>query len=83
MPFILPEALTGAAAEPPCQALSDFTSYKALFHSLQRPRFLLSWREGDSVLTDLRSSRLERAIGVVYRPETERQSHYFKARLPE
>jgi hypothetical protein len=58
-------------------------SYEALFHSLQRPRFLLSWREGDSVLTDLRSSRLERAIGVVYRPETERQSHYFKARLPD
>jgi erythromycin esterase-like protein len=58
-------------------------SYEALFHSLQRPRFLLSWREGDSVLTDLRSSRLERAIGVVYRAETERQSHYFKARLPD
>ncbi len=26
--------------------------------------------------------RLERAIGVIYRPETERQSHYFRARLP-
>jgi erythromycin esterase-like protein len=26
---------------------------------------------------------LERAIGVVYKPETERQSHYFESRLPE
>ena len=31
----------------------------------------------------LRGPRLERAIGVIYRPETERQSHYFRARLPE
>ena len=31
----------------------------------------------------LRSARLERAIGVVYLPETERMSHYFYARLPE
>ncbi len=28
-------------------------------------------------------SRLERAIGVIYAPETERASHYFRARLPE
>ena len=27
--------------------------------------------------------RLERAIGVIYRPETERQSHYFAAHLAE
>jgi erythromycin esterase-like protein len=27
--------------------------------------------------------RLERAIGVIYRPETERMSHYFQARLPQ
>jgi erythromycin esterase-like protein len=31
----------------------------------------------------LRDPRLERAIGVVYRPDTERQSHYFRARLAE
>jgi erythromycin esterase-like protein len=30
----------------------------------------------------LRSPRLERAIGVIYRPETERISHYFEAWLP-
>ena len=27
--------------------------------------------------------RLERAIGVIYRPETERASHYFEATLPQ
>ncbi len=31
----------------------------------------------------LREPRLERAIGVIYRPETERMSHYFQARLPD
>jgi len=34
-------------------------------------------REGDSLAQELRNSRLERAIGVIYRPETERMSHYF------
>ena len=37
--------------------------------------------DGEAV-RGLRSARLERAIGVIYRPETERQSHYFYARLP-
>ena len=31
----------------------------------------------------LREERLERAIGVIYRPETERISHYFEAILPD
>jgi erythromycin esterase-like protein len=31
----------------------------------------------------LRDPRLERAIGVIYRPESERVSHYFRARLPD
>jgi len=31
----------------------------------------------------LAEPRLERAIGVIYRPDTERQSHYFHARLPD
>jgi erythromycin esterase-like protein len=31
----------------------------------------------------LATERLERAIGVIYRPESERQSHYFRARLAE
>jgi erythromycin esterase-like protein len=58
-------------------------SYEDAFHSVQSPRFLLTWRDGDNISTGLRDPRLERAIGVIYRPETERQSHYFRARLPD
>ena len=58
-------------------------SYEALFHTAQPAPFLLTWRYGDAVATALREPRLERAIGVIYRPETERQSHYFGARLPD
>ena len=36
----------------------------------------------DEVRDELASPRLERAIGVIYRPETELQSHYFQASLP-
>jgi erythromycin esterase-like protein/predicted phosphoribosyltransferase len=56
-------------------------SYEALFHTAHPSPFLLSWR--DDVAALLRDSRLERAIGVVYRPDTERMSHYFTARLPD
>lgn len=58
-------------------------SYEALFHAVQPTRFLLTWREEEAVTENLRTGRLERAIGVIYRPETERLSHYFNARLPE
>ena len=58
-------------------------SYEALFHATDLPNFLLPLRDGDPAATGLRESRLERAIGVVYRPETERLSHYFEARLPD
>jgi erythromycin esterase-like protein/predicted phosphoribosyltransferase len=58
-------------------------SYEALFHAAQPDRFLLTWRDGDNVMSGLHGPRLERAIGVIYRPETERQSHYFAARMAE
>jgi erythromycin esterase-like protein len=58
-------------------------SYEALFHAAQRNRFLLVWSEGDPVAERLRAPRLERAIGVIYRPDTERQCHYFRPRLPD
>ena len=57
-------------------------SYEALFHNVELPRFLLSLRDAGPAVTGLDVPRLERAIGVIYRPETERQSHYFDARLP-
>jgi erythromycin esterase-like protein/predicted phosphoribosyltransferase len=58
-------------------------SYEAIFHAAGPDRFLLTWRDNDRLTAGLRTPRLERAIGVIYRPETERQSHYFHARLPD
>ncbi|HEX7967203.1 MAG TPA: erythromycin esterase family protein, partial [Stellaceae bacterium] len=63
-------------------ALPD--SYETLFHDAKPPaRFLLTWGEDESVTERLRDLRLERAIGVIYRPETERASHYFHTQLPD
>ena len=57
-------------------------SYSALFHEVGVPNFLLILRGGGEQLSrSLGEPRLERAIGVIYAPATERQSHYFKARL--
>ena len=56
-------------------------SYEALFHEVNIPRFLLTFRGTDHAAAALREPLLERAIGVIYRPETERASHYFQARL--
>jgi erythromycin esterase-like protein len=58
-------------------------SYEELFHDVQIPRFLMTFRSSDHATAALREPRLERAIGVIYRPETERASHYFRARLAE
>jgi erythromycin esterase-like protein len=58
-------------------------SYEAMFHASQAARFLFIWNESDVTAQRLRDSKLERAIGVIYRPDTERQSHYFQARLPD
>jgi erythromycin esterase-like protein len=57
-------------------------SYEALFHAVGQPAFLVLPRDQNAATT-LRQARLERAIGVIYRPETERQSHYFYARLAD
>jgi erythromycin esterase-like protein len=58
-------------------------SYEALFHNTGLPRFLLNLRDEGQLIPALREPRLERAIGVIYRPESERISHYFYARLPD
>ena len=57
-------------------------SYERLFHDTGMPHFALLL-DDVAVRGALRASRLERAIGVIYRPDTERGSHYFPARLPE
>jgi protein-L-isoaspartate(D-aspartate) O-methyltransferase len=56
-------------------------SHENLCASTGKPRFLLDLRPGRSAALseELRRFRLERAIGVIYRPETERESHYFRA----
>jgi erythromycin esterase-like protein len=61
-------------------ALAD--SYEMLFHQTGVRRFLLPLRTHEN-LDLLRLPRLERAIGVIYRPETERLSHYFLAHLTD
>jgi len=58
-------------------------SYERLCHESGVASFLLLLRGADSQLRrELSAERLERAIGVIYRPETELQSHYFHAVLP-
>jgi erythromycin esterase-like protein len=60
-------------------ALPD--SYEALFHESGR-NFYLDLGGPAPLVAALDVPRLERAIGVIYRPETERVSHYFQAHLP-
>jgi erythromycin esterase-like protein len=57
-------------------------SYEDLFHRTGLSRFWIDLR-GASRIRVLQERRIERAIGVIYRPQTERLSHYFHARLPE
>jgi len=57
-------------------------SYEALFHRTGARNFLLDLRELGEAAGGLREPRLERAIGVIYLPQTERVSHYFQSRLP-
>src|SRR3546814_3626900 len=61
---------------------SSDLSYERLCHEAGVPAFLLGLR-GEGALRDaLDEPRFERAIGVIYRPETEFASHYFEASLP-
>jgi protein-L-isoaspartate(D-aspartate) O-methyltransferase len=59
-------------------------SYESLFHQTEAQNFMLSLlRLSPELDRGLTEQRLERAIGVIYRPETELESHYFNARLPQ
>ncbi|MGO8859012.1 MAG: protein-L-isoaspartate(D-aspartate) O-methyltransferase [Steroidobacteraceae bacterium] len=59
-------------------------SYEKLCHEVGHPRFMLPLRHlaAGTLRQGLNKPRLERAIGVIYRPETELASHYFEAHLP-
>ena len=56
-------------------------SIESLLHSVGVPQFVLDLH--DERLAGFTTPLLERAIGVIYRPQTERQSHYFHARVAE
>jgi len=62
-------------------ALPD--SYESLLHSTGLRSCFLDLTTTGPLIAELAKPRLERAIGVVYRPETERLSHYFHASLPK
>jgi erythromycin esterase-like protein len=73
----------GAAAERKHVRPALRGSYEALFHDVVVPRFLLRILDDADIAEELGRPRLERAIGVIYRPQSERTSHYFHARLAQ
>jgi protein-L-isoaspartate(D-aspartate) O-methyltransferase len=64
---------------------SHARSYERLFHESELPACMLHLRHPNrqAIRDELIQPRLERAIGVVYRPDTELASHYFQAVLPD
>jgi erythromycin esterase-like protein len=59
-------------------------SYERLFADVaagSTPRFIVRLRDSDQARAALAGPGLQRAIGVIYRPETERQSHYYSVDL--
>ncbi|MFI4955798.1 MAG: erythromycin esterase family protein [Gammaproteobacteria bacterium] len=57
-------------------------SYEKLFHDIPYDNFLLELRGNKNLEHLLKIPRLQRAIGVIYSPGTERDSHYFYTQLP-
>lgn len=57
-------------------------SYERIFHETEIPNFFLNLRD-EEIAELLKKPQLERAVGVIYRPQTERASHYFTAVLSE
>ncbi len=58
-------------------------SYERLFHDLAVPDFIIDLSRPSLGRSMLSEPMLQRAIGVIYRPETERASHYFGSRVSE
>lgn len=57
-------------------------SYEWFFHQLKEKNFLMNLREDTPLTHLLKLPLLQRAIGVIYCPETERMSHYYFSHLP-
>jgi erythromycin esterase-like protein len=62
---------------------SHHDSYERLCHDAGIARFLLDFDRDEALRRRLLQPRLERYIGVIYRPETELMSHYSDASLPQ
>lgn len=58
-------------------------SYEGLFHATGVDNFMIILRDNEEIAEHLRLHRLQRAIGVLYLPQTELQSHYFYSCLPQ
>ncbi len=58
-------------------------SYEELLHQVGLPRYYLNLRDDTPVRRLMLERRLERAIGVLYLPRSERQSHYFNAQMAQ
>jgi erythromycin esterase-like protein len=58
-------------------------SIESVFHHSEIPSFWLDFKSQPAIANMLREPVLERAVGVIYSPETERRSHYFKASVPD
>jgi erythromycin esterase-like protein len=72
----------GAPAERKTIKPGFESSYEEVFHHLKDKNFFLDLTGNYHQLEHLlKLPRLQRAIGVIYRPETERLSHYYYARL--
>jgi erythromycin esterase-like protein len=56
-------------------------SFAAIFHAANIPRFLLRLRGNPELMSALAQPRLQRFVGVIYAPQTERYSHYFETDL--
>jgi erythromycin esterase-like protein len=57
-------------------------SYEDVLHGVDLPSFMVDLQRRGAATRALAEPRLQRAIGVIYRPETERWSHYFESILP-
>jgi erythromycin esterase-like protein/predicted phosphoribosyltransferase len=73
----------GGAAERKVVRPALNGSVEELFHETERPEFLVSPRISRAAAEPLDTVRLGRAIGVIYLPATERQSHYYHVRPGE
>lgn len=77
-------AATNWDDDPQCKKINPALdgSYEELFHAMNAKNFILNLKNNKQLEHYLKIPRLQRAIGVIYRPDSERLSHYYFSRLP-